>query len=201
VYASLELAKERGVFKNWERSMYYPELPLRNATRTSIAPTGTISIIAGTSSSIEPLFALAFYRENILEGQSISEINPLFMQYLKKHDLWSEKIMEEVKESGNIALTTLPDKVKELFKTSLEIEPEWHIKHQVAFQEFTDNAVSKTINMPRHAGPEDIGRSYLSAWKQKAKGVTVFRYGSKETQVLNCGSNGKQNSGLCGSCS
>jgi ribonucleoside-diphosphate reductase alpha chain len=192
--ASMELATERGVFKNWEKSIYYPKTPIRNATRTSIAPTGTISIIAGSSSSIEPLFALAFYRENVLNDQKLSEVNPLFVEYLKKKKLYSEEIMQKVKENGTLIQTNLPDEVKELFKTALEIDPEWHIKHQVRFQEHTDNAVSKTINLPETASVSDVEKAYLSAWKAKAKGVTIFRYGSKLKQVLKSGSEPNQSS-------
>ncbi|MGZ6540201.1 MAG: adenosylcobalamin-dependent ribonucleoside-diphosphate reductase, partial [Bacteroidia bacterium] len=192
--ASVALAKERGVFKNWEKSIYHPKTPIRNATRTSIAPTGTISIIAGTSSSIEPLFALAFYRENVLNNQKLSEVNPLLEEYLKKKNLFSEDIMQKVKQSGTLAETNLPTEVKELFKTALEIDPEWHIQHQVKFQEHTDNAVSKTINLPEQATVSDVEKAYLTAWKEKAKGVTIFRYGSKLKQVLKSGTEAHQSS-------
>lgn len=192
--ASAKLAQERGVFKNWEKSIYSPSKPLRNATRTSIAPTGTISIIAGASSSIEPLFGLAFYRENVLNNQKLSEVNPLFVEYLKKKNLYSEELMEKVKQSGTVAGTDLPKEVKELFKTALEIEPDWHIEHQVRFQEHTDNAVSKTINLPEDATVKDVEAAYLKAWKEKAKGVTIFRYGSKLKQVLKSGSEPNQSS-------
>lgn len=198
--ASAVLAKERGVFKNWEKSIYSPNKPLRNATRTSIAPTGTISIIANTSSSIEPLFALALHRENVLEGQSLSETNQLFVDYLKKNNWYSEKIIQQVNQTGMIGATDLPDKVKNLFKTSLEIEPHWHIKHQVAFQKHTDNAVSKTINLPNEANVNDVSDAYRMAWKHNAKGVTVFRYGSKQKQVLKSGAEEILNQGSCKVC-
>jgi len=185
--ASVALAKRRGVFKNWAQSIYYPHTPVRNATRTSIAPTGTISIIAGTSSSIEPLFALAFQRENVLDNETLDDINPLFVQYLKENNLYSEILIQQVKKTGTLSQTNLPIEVKNLFKTSLEIGSQWHIRHQVAFQKYTDNAVSKTINMPTEATPRDIDDAYMLAWKQKAKGVTIFRYGSKQKQVLKSG--------------
>lgn len=185
--ASAGLARERGVFKNWEKSVYFPETPLRNATRTSIAPTGTISIIADTSSSIEPLFALAIRREKVLNNETLSEINSHFLSYVISRNYYSEALLRHVLEHGTIAKTDLPAGVKELFKTSLEIEPEWHLKHQLAFQEFTGNAVSKTINLAEDARIEDVSDAYMEAWKQKAKGITIFRYGSKLEQVLNRG--------------
>src|SRR5262249_3464740 len=139
--ASVELARERGVFANWEKSIYYPHTKIRNATRTSIAPTGTISIIANTSSSIEPLFALAFMRENVLKNESIMEVNGLFIDYLKKNNLYSESIVEKIKFEGVAGnIKELPALCKELFKTAMEIDYVWHIRHQVAFQKYTDNA-------------------------------------------------------------
>ncbi len=198
--ASQELANERGVFKNWDKSIFAPNNKLRNATRTSIAPTGTISIIAGTSSSIEPHFALAIHRENVLNNESLFELNENFVSYLKEHHLYTEEIIEEVKKTGSIANTKLPAHVKELFKTSLEIEPHWHIMHQVAFQRHTDNAVSKTINLPEKATIKDVNDAYFLAWKQKAKGVTVYRTGSKTSQVLNSGISQSENQGSCKVC-
>lgn len=198
--ASGELAKERGVFRNWEKSNYHPATPIRNATRTSIAPTGTISIIAGTSSSIEPLFALAMHRENVLNNETLSELNPTFVEYLQQHNLYSEELIREVMSSGTVANTKLPQDVKQLFKTSLEIEPYWHIMHQVAFQKHTDNAVSKTINLPQQAGVKEVEDAYLHAWKHKAKGITIYRYGSKSTQVLHSGTEESDNQGSCKVC-
>lgn len=198
--ASEELAKERGVFENWENSIYAPDRPLRNATRTSIAPTGTISIIAGTSSSIEPNFALAIHRENVLNNETLFDLNKHFISYLKDHNLFSEEIENLVINTGTIVNTNLPEKVKELFKTSLEIEPDWHIMHQVVFQKHTDNAVSKTINLPENAVVKDVNDAYFMAWREKAKGVTIFRYGSKATQVLKSGSFQSENQGSCKVC-
>ncbi len=185
--ASSAVAKERGVFSNWENSSYYPKTPIRNATRTSIAPTGTISIIANTSSSIEPLFALVVRRENVLNNETLLEINPLFINYLKTHHLYSKKLIDHVLQFGNIANTQLPKKIKHLFKTALEIDPEWHLKHQIAFQKYTDNAVSKTINLPQEASVKNISDAFITAWKQKAKGITVFRNNSKQKQILHQG--------------
>jgi ribonucleoside-diphosphate reductase alpha chain len=180
--------------------MYYPSKPLRNATRTSIAPTGTISIIADTSSSIEPLFALSIRRENVLNNDTLFEINEWFVRFLKSKHLYSKKIMKSVEEHGTLEYTNVPKKIKNIFKTALEIEPSWHLKHQLAFQKYTDNAVSKTINLPENATVKDISDAYIQAWKQRAKGITVFRYGSKQQQVLNKGTKSEQK-GSCKVCS
>lgn len=186
--ASKKLAEERGVFPNWERSIYYPAIPARNATRTSIAPTGTISIVADTSSSIEPLFALAFQREHVLNEDILFSINPLFINYLQTHHLYSDKIKEQLLKEGIAEnMTTLPLDVRELFKTALEISPYWHLQHQLAFQKYTDNAVSKTINLPGTATKKQVDEIYKTAWGHKAKGITIFRDRSKEKQVLSAG--------------
>ena len=186
--ASVQLAKERGAFKSWEKSIFYPKTRLRHATRLSIAPTGTISIIADTSSSIEPLFAIAYRRSNVLNGITLLEINPLFIGYLKKNKLYSESLVEEVKETGYLQhIKQLPGEVKNIFKTALEISPAWHLKHQVAFQKYVDNAVSKTINLPEAASINDVSKNYMNAWRQKVKGITIFRYNSKNKQVLEKG--------------
>ena len=184
--ASAELAVERGPFPNWEQSVYYPSTPIRNATRTSIAPTGTISIIANTSSSIEPLFALAYQRENILNGEILTEINHLFLDYLKQNGLYTREIEKALTEKGDAEVFyNLPAQAKKLFKTALDISAEYHIQHQAVFQKYTDNGVSKTINLPEEASAEDISKAYQMAWKLKNKGITIYRYGSKEKQVLN----------------
>lgn len=185
---SVELAKTRGSFPNWPKSIYSPHTPVRNATRTSIAPTGTISIIAETSSSIEPLFALAFHRRHVLNEETLVSVNEHFLQYLKLHHLYSDKLVEQVMNEGIAQnLDELPRNVRELFKTALEISPYWHLQHQLAFQEFTENAVSKTINLPEDATVADVEEIYKSAWKLKAKGITIFRYNSKGRQVLHQG--------------
>lgn len=198
--ASQKLAEERGVFKNWDNSIYNENIKLRNATRTSIAPTGTISIIAGTSSSIEPLFALAIHRENVLNNETLTEINEACLSYLKRKNLLTDEIVSEIKKTGSIQNTGLPNEIKDLFKTSLEIEPYWHIQHQVAFQKHTDNAVSKTINLPGGATVADVENAYLTAWKNKAKGITIYRYGSKSQQVLHSGTDETENQGSCKVC-
>lgn len=182
---SQALAEEKGSFPNWEQSIYHPDTPVRNATRTSVAPTGTIAIIADTSPSIEPLFALAFKRENVLKEQTLEEVNKLLIECLKDRQLYSDHLMDKIIESGGInELDEIPEDVKELFPTSLDIPYHYHIKHQLVFQEYTDNAISKTINLPEKATLEDVENAYLLAWKGGAKGITIFRYGSKGKQVL-----------------
>jgi ribonucleoside-diphosphate reductase alpha chain len=186
--SSVELAKSRGEFPNWKKSIYYPKTKIRNATTTSIAPTGTISIIANTSSSIEPLFALAFLRQHVLNEETLFSINDLFINYLKNHHRFSEKIVEQVIKNGTAEhIKELPDSVKNIFKTALEISPSWHLRHQLAFQQYTDNAVSKTINLPETASIKDVAEIYKSAWQHKAKGITIFRYHSKDKQVMHLG--------------
>lgn len=183
--ASAELAKKRGSFKNFEGSVWHKQgyPPLRNATVTTIAPTGSISIIAGTSSGIEPLFAVAFVR-NVLEGTELLEVNPLFEEIAVKRGFFSNELMLEVARTGSIADLKIPDDVKAIFRTALDIKPEWHVKVQAAFQKFIDNAVSKTVNLPESAVPEDVRNVYLLAYKLKCKGITVYRYGSRKNQVL-----------------
>lgn len=185
---SIVLAKERGVFANWEKSSYFPGMRIRNATRTSIAPTGTISIIADTSSSIEPLFALAFQRHHVLNDETLFSGNPLFIKYLKTHNLYSEKVQEQFMRDGVAGqILELPVTVKNIFKTALEISPFWHLQHQLAFQKYTDNAVSKTINLPEKTSVKEVAEIYRKAWLQKAKGITIFRYNSKGRQVMQQG--------------
>lgn len=182
------LAEERGVFPNWEKSIYYPGTPMRNATTNSIAPTGTISIIAGTSSSIEPLFALAYQRRHVLNDETLFTVNRLFIDYLKSHKLYSKGIFEEITATGTLnRINGLPKPVKELFKTAMEIPPIWHLQHQLAFQKYTDNAVSKTINLAEKAGKKDVDEIYKTAWRMKAKGITIFRHLSTNKQVLQPG--------------
>jgi ribonucleoside-diphosphate reductase alpha chain len=186
--ASMLLAKARGVFSNWKKSIYYPGKPIRNATRTSIAPTGTISIIADTSSSIEPLFALAFQRQHVLNEETLFSVNPHFIAYLKTNNLYADKIVDEVIKEGVAGqIKELPLAVKNIFKTALEISPAWHLQHQLAFQKYTDNAVSKTINLPESATINEVDEIYKSAWLHKAKGITIFRYNSKGKQVMQQG--------------
>jgi len=183
--ASAELAKEKGNFPNINKSIWKGKR-MRNCACTTIAPTGTISIIAGCSSGIEPLFALAFMRE-VLAGKHLFEANKIFQTVAIKEKFYSEDLMNKIAVQGNLKGARVPAKIKSIFKTALEIPMEQHIKIQAAFQKYTDNAVSKTINLPNNAKPEDIKKAYLLAWKLKCKGITIYRYGSKPEQVLYLG--------------
>lgn len=186
--ASRELAEVRGTFPAWENSFWAKKgLKLRNATTTTIAPTGSISIIAGVSSGIEPVFALAFKR-HILDRNDIVEVHDLFAQHAKENGYYSEKLMIDVAKTGRLTgVAEVPKEAKRLFVTALDISPEWHVKMQAVFQKHTDNAVSKTINMPNSATVNDVKESYLLAYKLGCKGLTVYRDGSREEQVLNVG--------------
>jgi ribonucleoside-diphosphate reductase alpha chain len=183
--ASQALAEERGVFPNWKGSVWEKRgIKMRNATTTTIAPTGTISIIANCSSGIEPVFALAYKRTNVLDGEEFFEVNPIFEKVLKERGLYSEELIAKVAESGSIQNLDLPADIRRVFKTALEITPEWHVRMQAAFQKFTDNAVSKTINLPNSATRADVEKAFMLAYELKCKGITVYRDGSREEQVL-----------------
>ncbi len=186
--ASAELASKRGVFPNYKGSMYDKKNePIRNATVTTIAPTGTISIISSCSSGIEPLFALAFTR-TVMDGTALLEVNPLFKEIARERGFDSEEIMKEVAEKGSLHdIEGIPDDIKRVFVTAHDITPEWHIKMQSAFQRQTDNAVSKTVNFPNNATVEDVAKVYTLAYKLGCKGVTVYRDGSRDVQVLTRG--------------
>jgi ribonucleoside-diphosphate reductase alpha chain len=185
---SVEIAEERGSFPNFEKSIWKDKYSaLRNATVTTIAPTGTISIIAGCSSGIEPIFAISFIR-NVLGGTRLFETNPLFEVTAKERGFYNAKLLEEIAKTGSVQkIDRVPDDVKQIFVTALDIKPEWHVKMQAAFQKYTDNAVSKTVNLPTNAKVEDVKKVFELAWELKCKGVTVFRYGSKPEQVLYIG--------------
>ncbi|NHW88110.1 MAG: vitamin B12-dependent ribonucleotide reductase [Archaeoglobales archaeon] len=183
--ASQALAEERGVFPNWKGSVWEKRgIKMRNATTTTIAPTGTISIIANCSSGIEPVFALAYKRTNVLDGEEFFEVNPIFEKVLKERGLYGEELIAKVAESGSIQNLDLPADIRRVFKTALEIAPEWHVRMQAAFQKFTDNAVSKTINLPNSATRADVEKAFMLAYELKCKGITVYRDGSREEQVL-----------------
>jgi ribonucleoside-diphosphate reductase alpha chain len=182
--ASSALAEERGVFPNYDHSIYNGEMAVRNATVTTIAPTGSLSIIAGCSSGIEPLFAVSFVR-NVMEGTKLIEVNPYFEQEAKATGLWSRELMEKIADSGSIAhFAEFNEEMKGVFVTAHDITPTDHIKMQAAFQKYTDNAVSKTVNFPHAATTKDVEDVYMLAYKTGCKGVTVYRDGSREEQVL-----------------
>lgn len=185
---SMEIAEKRGSFPNFEKSIWKDKYKaMRNATVTTIAPTGSISIIAGCSSGIEPIFAISFIR-NVLGGTRLFETNPLFERLAKERGFYSAKLLEEIAKTGSVQkIAGVPEDVKRIFVTALDIAPEWHVRMQAAFQKYTDNAVSKTVNMPTEATVEDVKNVYELAWKLKCKGITVFRYGSKPEQVLYIG--------------
>lgn len=185
--ASAVLAKERGPFPAYATSVYASrgEGPYRNATTTTIAPTGTLSILAGCSSGIEPLFALAFVRQ-VMDGEKLREINPYFLEALRERDGIDEHaVVEHVLTTGSVReLSFLPETIRQVFVTAMDIDPIWHLKMQAAFQRHTDNAVSKTVNLPNSATEDDIRTIYMLAYQEGCKGVTVYRDGCKASQVL-----------------
>ena len=186
---SVELAEERGVFPALKGSIYdVPGGPrMRNASCTTIAPTGTLSIIAGCSSGIEPLFALSYTR-NILDGAQLVEVHPYFEEVARREGFYSEELMKRLAEGAKLHdMEGVPGEIKRLFVTAHEIQPEWHVKMQAAFQKSTDNAVSKTVNFPQQATKEDIAEVYMMAYEQGLKGITIYRDRSREGQVLTTG--------------
>lgn len=191
--ASKLLAKERGPFPAYDDSVFGKANlgPYRNATTTTIAPTGTLSIIAGCSSGVEPLFALSFVR-NVMDGDKLMESNPYFAEALKEAGAYSEKLMEEVAKGASIqTMEHLPEDIRRVFVTAMDIAPMWHLKMQAAFQKYTDNAVSKTVNLPNEATQEEIWDIYWKAYEYGCKGVTVYRDGCKQLQVL-CTGDGEE---------
>jgi ribonucleoside-diphosphate reductase alpha chain len=187
---SVELGETRGSFPNfkgslWERKGYRA---MRNATVTTVAPTGTISVVAGCSSGIEPLFAIAFIR-NVMDGTHLLEVNPYFEEVAKERGFYTKELMGKVSTLGSIKIfQEIPDDVKRIFVTAHDVEPKWHVRMQAAFQKYTDNAVSKTVNLPNSATVKDVDEVFRLAYELKCKGITVYRYGSKKEQVLYIGS-------------
>jgi len=185
--ASAALAAERGVFPNYEGSIYDGKIKMRNATVTTIAPTGTLSIIAGCSSGVEPLFAVSFVR-NVMEGTKLLEINPYFEKVARERGFWSRELMERIADAGSLhEFSEIPEDVKAVFVTAHDINPIEHVTMQAAFQKYTDNAVSKTVNFSRNATPKDVEDVYMLSYRLNCKGVTVYRDGSREDQVLSTG--------------
>jgi ribonucleoside-diphosphate reductase alpha chain len=185
---SMELAKERGAFPNLKGSVFDEESrrPVRNSTTTTIAPTGTLSIIAGCSSGIEPLYSLSYTRQ-VLNGTQLPELDPIFQEVAREEGFYSDELMDYVASGGKLSeRRDVPDYISKIFTTAFQILPEDHIKIQAAFQKHTDNAVSKTINFSNKATSEDVRKAYLLAYKLGCKGVAVYRSGTREQQVLTC---------------
>ena len=211
---SIELSKERGRFNNFKGSVYdgknflynkykgksagkisdeqwkdldaqIEKYGIRNATTTCIAPTGTISMIAGASGGVEPLFGLVFSRL-IMDGTEMLEVNPIFKEYAIKHGFYSEDLMKEIAKTGSVAhVDKVPADAKKIFVTAHDVSPYWHVKMQAAFQLHTDNAVSKTVNFEEHATREDIEEAYVLAYENNLKGITVYRNNSRQFQPMN----------------
>lgn len=179
---SKRIAEDRGKFPNWDESEY--DTPMRNATTTTIAPTGTTSMIANTSGGIEPIFAVS-YVKNVLDGESMVMPDPVFEEVAKEEGFYNEELMKKVAKAGSVTdIDEVPDEIKPIFKTALEIKPSWHIRMQGVFQKYVDNAISKTVNFPNDASEADIQEVYKLAYELKCKGVTVYRSGSRQEQVM-----------------
>jgi ribonucleoside-diphosphate reductase alpha chain len=198
--ASADLARERGAFPNFPGSRHDAagSPPLRNATTTTVAPTGTISIIAGASSGIEPLFAVAYARRNVLdlaEGEAMYEVHPAFVTLAREAGVLDDTLLADVAAEGGVRDlpdTRVPPHLKRLFVTAHDLKAEWHVRMQAAFQKHADNAVSKTVNLPESATPLDVQTAYLTAWRLGCKGVTVYRHRSRRQQVLDLQGGGQR---------
>nr|MBN2277147.1 vitamin B12-dependent ribonucleotide reductase [candidate division Zixibacteria bacterium] len=187
---SRKLAERRGVFPNWDKSFFYKEgqgRPMRNSTVTTIAPTGTISIIASCSSGIEPLFAVSYVR-TVMDKTRMIEVNPLFERIARARGFYNKELMEKISQTNSIAEhEEIPEDVRRIFVTTHDVSPEWHVRMQAAFQKYCDNAVSKTINLPNEASVEDVEKAYMLAYELDCKGITIYRDGSRSEQVLSTG--------------
>jgi ribonucleoside-diphosphate reductase alpha chain len=192
--ASLELAKKRGTFPNYKGSVHEKSgKKLRNATLTTIAPTGTLSMIATCSSGVEPLFAVA-YTKTVMDNTRLPEVNRYFLETARQRGFYTDELIMKIGETGNVSHEQgVPEDVKKVFVTSHDIEPEWHIKMQAAFQKYTDNAVSKTVNFRNEATKEEVHRVYMLAYELGCKGVTIYRDGSRNEQVLTISVSDKKN--------
>ena len=190
--ASMELAAKRGVFPGWKgsiwnrKSRYFKgcHMLLRNATRTTIAPTGTISIIADASSGIEPLFALSYERKTA-EGKTLIYFNEELKNELKRYNLYKDEIIGQINREGSIkGISEIPEKLKKIFVVGSDIAPEWHVRMQATFQKYVDNGISKTVTLPKDATVEDVEKIFMMAYELGCKGISVYRYGSREGQVI-----------------
>ncbi len=184
--ATCDLAKTRGVFPLWDVSVFAnTDYRPRNMALTTIAPTGTISMLADTSSGIEPVFSLG-YQKNTVEGKTLYNVSPVLVEELKRRNLYSEELIEKIVKNGGIlkGIDELPDDLKSVFITALEIDPQWHIRVQAAFQKYTDNAVSKTINLPEEATVDDVRKAYLESYSLGTKGITIYRSGSRSFEPM-----------------
>lgn len=191
---SKEIAKVKGVFPYYDKSVYKEKkVKIRNATTTTIAPTGTLSIIAGVSSGIEPLFAISFIK-NVMDNDELVETNPIFKEVAKQRGFYSDDLMKIIAKKGTVNdIDEIPEDIRKVFVTAHDISPDWHVKMQAAFQKYTDNAVSKTVNLRHDATTDDVREVFLTAYKTGCKGVTIYRDGSRDSQVLNIGKvNGKK---------
>ncbi|MBH60384.1 MAG: ribonucleoside-diphosphate reductase, adenosylcobalamin-dependent [Dehalococcoidia bacterium] len=187
---SEELAEKRGPFEGWEgsRPQINGDKPIRNACRLTVAPTGTISMIAGCSSGIEPVFSLAYRKQNILEGKTLYYVDKNLEKVAKEKDFYSEDLLEHLSNGGSLQdREDVPEDVKKVFRTAPDINPEYHVRMQAAFQESVDAGISKTINFPNEASEDDVTTTYMLAWELKCKGITVYRAGSRDKEVLTSG--------------
>ncbi len=185
--SSAKLAQDRGVFPNYEGSVFDGAMEIRNATVTTIAPTGTLSILAGCSSGVEPLFAVSYVR-TVMDDTRLVEVNPLFERMARERGFWSQELMERIAEAGSVhGFDEVPEDVQRIFVTAHDIKPMDHVSMQAAFQRYTDNAVSKTVNFSHSATKKDVEDVYLMAYRMGCKGVTAYRDGSRDEQVLSTG--------------